>query len=134
MNWRNLATRNCPHCGNKLGDKPEEDGLIHCIQCRFSLSEEKLRSMTIHRSKDFVPKVKMKWQNLHECRCPVCGQFLKDGNGIYNVLVCMSSTCDFRIREDRMEEILKDPGHVANLFYQKLDEEIDRNLRDLNNL
>ncbi len=58
----------------------------------------------------------MKWQNLRDGRCPVCGNILKDGVGPYMILVCTSSECTFRIREDNLLEILRNKNHAANLY------------------
>lgn len=133
LNWQNLKEKKCPFCSHEL-DKADEDGLIHCVQCSFSISEAKFRSVLMHRGLGVKPAIRMKWQHLHEGRCPACAEFLKENDGVYAVLACSSPECDFKIREDRLKEILADPNHVANLFYKKMDEDIEKNLSDLNNL
>jgi ribosomal protein S27AE len=126
MDWKNLKDGKCPHCGEELFFNDEND-MHSCVQCRFAITPEKFKLMKSVR--------KLKWQHLQENRCPACSNFLeKAPNGYYEILECSDKSCDFHIREDRLKAILQDQSHPANMYYKKLDDDIDANLSRLNNL
>lgn len=130
MKWENLKTFTCPHCGKELTQGGEE---IQCTQCRFKIEYERYKAILTHRSSPEATIVKMRWQNLKESKCPMCSNQLIDAYGKYRVLKCISSECTFKIREDRMSEIINDQTHPANRFYNPVAEE-EKNQKALSNI
>lgn len=133
MNWENLQTNSCPYayCGGELV-LVEDEALVCCMQCKFYIPESKFNSIKAHRSQSGTPAVRLKWQNLHEKRCPICGALLRKAIGMHHMLECGDvKKCSFRIGEKRAQEIMDDPTHSANIFRAKLDEVIDKELENL---
>lgn len=118
MNWKNLSTFDCPHCSSKL---VRGDGEIFCSECTFVISKARFHSISVHRSGNRRPDgIKpMKWQNLRKDVCPLC-----DNTLVYNMesgldlMKCMTPDCTFKIRQDRLEDILNDENHLCNIFYR----------------
>lgn len=116
MKWENLGTFNCPHCEAKL--KMEEE--VQCTRCTFHITIERFKSIAAHRAHPGGQVIKMKWQYLINDRCPVCASnLMPEIAGKYSLMKCVESTCAFRIREDKMDEIKSDPDHPANVFYNR---------------
>ena len=107
MNWENLKNQKCPYCESEV----ELDGeWIRCTYCRFTIHSERAIAI-LSRSNPL-------WQNLHDRKCPQCGDMLKDGNGKYEIAQCISIECTFKMREDEIARILRDPEHPANRYKQ----------------
>ena len=117
MKWENLKNGLCPHCNGKL----TKDLEIRCTRCNFHIDTNKFNGIISHRGTENKDHVKIKWQNLHENKCPICSyemfDNIKDDMDFHS---CMNETCDFSIKDIRMMEILADKNHPANLFNKKL--------------
>jgi len=76
----------------------------------------------------------MRWSNLEDGECPICGVELKEsmGYGYY----CPGQPCDFKITELRYSEILKDMTgpKMKKLPISNFHDHFDENLSELNNL
>lgn len=124
MKWENLLKNKCPYDHAALDFSRE--GVVLCTKCRFSATIARFNSLRRHRSNAKTEK-KNKWQNLHEGRCPSCGAKLfpeRDTNTGLTMFKCVGS-CDFIISARRVQEILADPDHSANIFRDNLDAEIE---------
>lgn len=113
MKWENLKDFNCPHCGKPLENR---EGEIACTNCFFHISKDRFKAILMHRGQSPIAIQKMKWQNLHDHRCPMDGNRLHEG-GSLEMLKCMSAECTFVIRIDSLKRILEDESHPANRFY-----------------
>lgn len=119
MNWHNLQTFDCPYCSSKLF---RGDGEVLCSECSFVISNERFRSISVHRARTNKPErlQPMKWQNLKKDLCPLCDNTLVyDMEGALDFMKCMTPGCTFKIRQDRMADILEDEGHPCNIFHKK---------------
>lgn len=115
MNWEVLHEKKCPYCSNAVsGDNDLQE--VRCTVCSFKISQERLLQILKHRRVGVTDTKKMFWQNLHNAKCPVCSNLLVPMAGRYAVLGCLNSDCGFKIREDRMQQILADNTHAANKF------------------
>lgn len=123
LNWENLKSMLCPYCEKPL----TKDLEVRCTECRFHIEIDRFKSIVIHRAfPNRSGEVKIKWQNLHDGRCPVDGHELVNAEGKFNVLRCQNvPECTFRIREDSLALMLKDPEHPANRFHKANDERSD---------
>lgn len=112
MRWENLKNNECPYCGAEL----YRDGDTHqCTNCTFIIDSQRFMQILQHRARPERRGVlRMRWQNLRMGLCPVCKNDLKNGNGPYEIVQCVSAECTFHIREDSMQRILRDPTHPAN--------------------
>lgn len=122
MNWNNLKDFNCPYpyCEEKLKNGMR-DGVacVDCTECHFSMSYEKYKGILQHRSNERGEIIKVKWQNLRDGLCPVCGKYLiDDSKGTYSIITCIDSDCSFHIREDSLHTILGDADHPANRCFR----------------
>jgi len=105
LNWENLKRMLCPYCEEPLTEEDE----IKCTECFFHIEKRKF--------KDIASRNMFKWQNIHQDKCPVDGYDLVRAEGTYETLRCSNIVnCSFRIREDRLKQILEDPTHAANRF------------------
>ena len=94
------------------------DGMIRCSMCTFKIDEDRFHAIQAHRSHPERATVKIKWQNIRDDKCPMCGDSIRPTLlGHLALLRCVSSDCTFKIREERLNEILADPQHPANTFY-----------------
>lgn len=116
MNWENLKTNHCPHCGQPL---IEAGQIFSCTFCTFKIDIGRKMSIETHRAHPEKAGVKIKWQNLKKERCPICESDLDYGTGVYEVLACLNPNCTFKIRHDRFVEIMADPSHPCNQFYER---------------
>lgn len=119
MNWDNLKTQNCPYCGNHLVDTGPE---MKCKHCKFHIDHVKCAAIVKSRSGE--GESKMKWQNIIEEKCPICGEMLREGEGHHEKLRCTDGRCTFKISNAMLRQILDDPTHPANRFYE-LDQEVE---------
>lgn len=118
MKWENLKSNHCPFCGEYI--VRDELGLnMKCTYCRFVIEIERFNLIALHRGKPEQDHKKMKWQNLHDNKCPLCDQELMEELSRYEIVRCVNLTCDFRIRQDNLNRILQDPNHSANIFHKK---------------
>ena len=124
MKWENLREFKCPYCGSDLSRKDD----IRCTKCLFKITEERFKSIAENRLAGKIKGKGMKWQNLKIERCPACGDYLGNQNGKLEILRCSNYECEFKIRVDRMNEILNDSEHVANRY------SVASNIAKLNNL
>jgi len=116
MNWENLRQFRCPYCGYDL-QKGKED--VSCTNCFFRIEPERFKSIAENRRQNPTNQVKIKWQNLIEARCPICGDMLKPNDeGKMFFQKCINHECTFRISDSRIGEILNDQKHPANIFYK----------------
>jgi DNA-directed RNA polymerase subunit RPC12/RpoP len=117
MQWENLRQFRCPYCGHDLQKGKDA---IKCTRCHFSIEQERFKSIAENRRQNPTNQIKIKWQNLIEARCPICGNMLKP-NEESKVFFqkCISYDCTFKISDSRIGEILNDPKHAANIFYQQ---------------
>ena len=116
LKWENLREKKCPYCEsniNKVGDE------MKCEHCYFHIELERCKQIIEHRRLQEETSVRMKWQQLHLGRCPICSDYLTPGNGCYEVLKCANADCTFHIREDRLKDILNDESHPANKYKNK---------------
>jgi hypothetical protein len=121
MKWENLKSMLCPYCSKAL----TEDLEVRCTECYFHIDKDRFKSIVEHRGFPNRNIVKLKWQNLKDDRCSVDAHFLKPNvEGKYDVLKCSNSECTFRIRADRLAEIVADPKHEANRFYKPKEENL----------
>lgn len=117
MNWEYLKDNKCPHCGENLRENILE---FKCIKCTFVIDSDRKMAIQQHRGNPRIGNiVKIKWQNLKEEKCPICGDNLNYGVGVFEVLVCLNTNCSFKIRHDRFVEILNDPTHPCNRFFER---------------
>lgn len=116
MNWENLNDNRCPHCGAELKDNVLE---FKCMKCTFIIDSDRKEQIQKHRAHPGGNTVKIKWQNLRDERCPICGGNLNYGIGPFEILACMKDGCTFKIRYDRLAEILNDAEHSCNKFYDR---------------
>jgi len=115
MNWENLKTNTCPHCSEKLTRRSGNE--IACTRCFFLIDAVRFLKIRQHRAHPEREKRKMRWQNLHEGKCPVCSDELAtDNDSKNNVYECMDDRCDFKISLTSVQAILADETHPANLF------------------
>lgn len=117
MKWENLQTFQCPHCDEPLQNGETADAEITCTSCSFHLPRRRFESILEHRARPTSgPIIKFKWQVLHDQRCPMCQNMLKPEERNALILKCLTSTCSFRIHENRLREIMADPEHPVNRF------------------
>ena len=117
MNWDNLKLNLCPHCGDKIEEHGEQ---FNCIVCAFKIDSGRKLEIEIHRAHpENRPTKKRHWQNLRDERCPICGGNLNYGAEPYEILSCLKAECSFKIRHDRFLEILADPNHSCNKFFER---------------
>ena len=114
MKWENLKKNICPHCENFLIF--DDDNEINCTGCRFHISPQRFKAILANRADPTNATYKLKWQYLRAGRCPRCQSNLRDSIGAYEVSECVNSKCTFKIRNDKMEEILQDPCHPCRQF------------------
>jgi len=118
MNWENLRKMLCPYCDKEL----TKDIEVRCTECFFHIDEVRFKSIIENRGFPDRPKIKMRWQNLKDDRCPIDANFLQQNTeGKVKVLKCSKDDCAFKIKDDRLQEILKDEKHSANIFYKPHD-------------
>lgn len=117
LNWSNLQQNKCPYCAYKLLPV-NELGFIECDNCIFNIEKKRFDSIKQNRNEG-VRGIHMYWQNLRVSRCPACGDELLETSGNYEILKCIRVLCAFKIRFDRMQEILDDPTHPANKFHKR---------------
>lgn len=116
MDWSKLRTVDCPYCGAHLELGKD---FLQCTSCLFTISEQRFVQIRAHRSGVNESKIKMKWQNILEDHCPVCGDMLTpDTKGQLDYMKCIDSACAFHISSARIKEIVEDKNHVAYRFYQ----------------
>lgn len=119
MHWENLKDLRCPHCSEKL-QKEMIDDVVRCTVCTFSIEEKRFSAIKAHRSNPERATVKLKWQNIREDKCPMCGDSIRPTLlGHLAILRCSSSVCTFIIRESTLEEILANENHPVNTFYKQ---------------
>lgn len=119
MNWENLKNMVCPYCEEALTIDVE----IRCTKCVFHIEKGRFKSIVEHRGYPKENIVKLKWQNIRDHKCPVDGMdLMPDIERAFEVYKCTKSDCTFRIREDRMQQFLRDPEHPANRFYKSNDQ------------
>lgn len=118
MNWENLKTQSCPYCGYHLEDTGFE---MACLHCTFHIEHGKYDSIRENRGSN--GDIKMKWQNIIEEKCPMCGERLREGEGRHEKLRCTDASCTFKISNSMLRQILDDPTHPANRFYE-LDKQV----------
>lgn len=118
MNWKNLATFSCPYCGGQLFSGEQE---VICTSCSFHISNERYRVIYSHRAiaPESIPR--MHWQNLHNRQCPICSAYLIEESQTFANFYCGNQRCNFRIKKDSFDKILKDPQHPANLFLRPVE-------------
>ena len=118
MRWENLRTNDCQYCGKPLH---EQDGEICCTVCLFHIEPARFKKILEHRAgMAGRPAYRMKWQNLKNGYCPIdgCGGGLEPrAPGATSLQCSLAPHCSFRIREERLHEILRDPTHPANRDY-----------------
>ncbi len=115
MNWENLKEKLCPHCSGEL--EFDGDNEIRCTMCRFHMTPARYKSMLLHkayRKEPSQPYKKLYWQNVKVGRCPECGDDLNDGNGKFEIIVCISPECTFKMRADTLAAMLADPLHSCH--------------------
>lgn len=119
MKWENLKNFTCPHCSEKLHHVIEK-AVIVCTACTFNIEEGRFEAIRAHRSNPERATIRLRWQNIREDRCPMCGERIRPTFiGQLALMRCSSAQCTFKIREDRLEQILTDEHHPANTFYKK---------------
>ena len=119
MEWKNLKYFRCPHCGEKLVEDVGKEW-IRCTSCTFVIASTRCKEITIHRSYPEKTIIKMRWQNIKDDHCPVCGSNLyQNMEGKFDILKCVQATCTFKIRTDKLEEILADEMHPANVYHNR---------------
>lgn len=116
MDWSKLRTVDCPYCGAHL--KLCKD-FLQCTSCIFTISEQRFLQIRAHRSGVNPSGLRMKWQNILEDHCPVCGDMLTpDLKGLQEFMRCIDADCAFHISCERIREIIDDKNHVAHRFYK----------------
>lgn len=114
MNWQNLSDQKCPHCGEHLEDRNRE---MRCTSCLFHVEYKKYHQIrAVQQKLEGRERVVMRWQDLKNGKCPMCGGFVKDSTGKYNMTVCNDAMCPFKIRDDDLERILQNPEHPINKY------------------
>lgn len=103
----------CPYCAAPVY---AERGMIRCTQCRFEIERERRDLIAENRSQDGRPIVKIKWQFLHDRKCPICENQLYPNPRNENAYKCLSEGCSFKITEERIQIILADDTHPANRY------------------
>ena len=121
MNWKNLKDELCPYCNQKLIVDEFIESEIKCTCCKFHIDKVKYIKIIHHRGDpEKEIKVRMKWQNLHDSKCPMCSNPLYPTiyqvPGKHDTLDCLNDGCNFHILEDKFQQILLDPNHPANRF------------------
>ena len=116
MNWPELATNQCPYCNGNLVEVEQE---FVCLDCNFKIDTHRKISIETHRAHPENACRKLKWQNLVVEKCPVCSSDLCYGIGPYEILACLNGECSFKIRYDKLQEILDDPTHPCRQFYER---------------
>ena len=118
MIWKNLKENKCPfpYCQNDISFDYGLQEII-CTVCSFHIDIKRGKDIAEARQLPTRPEhIKHNnWQNLHEGKCPACKSWLRQE---FELHVCINSECPFKIREDRLQQILNDPCHSANLFYK----------------
>lgn len=119
MQWHNLRTGQCPFCAAKLIHN-KQTNIVDCSECRFTIDYERMRSIAAHRSKTDKPIARLKWQNVHDDKCPACGEeLIPNSEGKLAFLKCMNAECTFKISEEAVNTILADERHPCNIFQAK---------------
>jgi len=117
MNWENLRQFRCPYCGHALEKGPAS---IRCTHCHFRIEPERFKSIAENRRQNPTNNIKIKWQNLVSGLCPICGSMLRPNEEKkLRFQKCINYDCTFKISDNRFGEILNDPNHAANIFYQQ---------------
>ena len=96
-----MSKEKCPLCGGRV--------VKICKSCTSKMKEKQ------------KPTVLLKWQHLHKMECPACKKTLTEGQLKDEKIIryCPDEECDFRIKEETIKEILKNPTHPANLYKGK---------------
>lgn len=115
MKWENLNSEACPYCDNKLVDR---DGEMRCVSCTFHIDKVRYTAIRKHRSQLTDGSPKMKWQNVVDMLCPICASNLRDSEGKNGMQRCSNAHCTFKISDDMLGAILKDPNHPANRYHE----------------
>lgn len=119
MKWTNLKNFECPfpYCEATLINTLPE---ISCSRCSFKIDPNRFKGILSHRGGDSKTSKRFRWQNIVDGRCPECGQYLrKSTDGRQDFQKCINSECSFIIRENSLNQILADPTHPANKFYNR---------------
>ena len=104
----------CPYCQEKI---IRIGSIISCTWCRFKIDVERAREIAENRAGERGNvDVRIRWQFLHQMRCPLCTGMLYPASHNEDLHVCRKEGCNFKIREDRVQMILADSRHPANRF------------------
>lgn len=114
MKWENLIKQVCPYCENSLVDR---EGEMRCVACIFHIEYVRYHAISKHRTTVNEHTPKMKWQNVVDSLCPICGLKLRDIEGKQGMMRCVDAHCTFKISNDMLHAILQDPNHPANRYY-----------------
>lgn len=119
MIWERLHEMKCPHCDGDLFDHGEGSDRYGCRHCTFFITKDRFEVITKHRRPNPGEVKKMKWQNLNEMKCPLCGEILAQEARATVVYRCTDGACAFGISEEKITMILADKNHPANRFFKK---------------
>ena len=123
MNWEKLKTQECPYCESGKLELHIDECLFRCNTCHFRITMEKYQQVLKHRASPDAEHKEIMWQELHKGRCPLCTSLLSPGVTRFELYKCINPECDFKIRENRLTQILMDEKHPANLFNKKQNED-----------
>lgn len=116
MIWEKLLTMQCPYekCGKGLAQR---DGEIQCTECYFHMDHSKYKGIVHHRLMPTTEHTRLKWQNVIDHKCPICGDNIQSNEKSMGRFVCVGRGCHFSISEKKLVGIINDTDHVAYKFH-----------------